>query len=349
MITIFDVAARAGVSKSTVSLVLNSSPLVKEETRQRVQQAIKDLKYVPNYSARSLIRKNNNSIGIIQMSRGARNSEYRYEWSYSSDYFTHDVEEGIFESISKLHLDFSVMKERLDLSGDVIKLPKIIEDRRVDGAIFIGGFDKENIEDAIKAIDIPKVLVTSSINVEGIDTVFHSSYQGSKIAMQYLIETGHKKICFINCPKRYYRVWPERIHGILEASAEYNYFFDEKMIISAQENTPQSSYEAFSELLDSGLIPDAVFAANNEMVQGVMRSLYEHNLRIPDDISVICYEDSQFCGHSSPALTAINIQKEKIGEIALSYLRDRINDPTIPARAFSVDPYLVKRQSVIKR
>ena len=85
MVTIWDVAADAGVSKSTVSLVLNSSPLVKEETRRRVMKSIKALNYVPNYSARSLIRRSNNSIGIIHMSRGARNTDHRYEWSYSSD------------------------------------------------------------------------------------------------------------------------------------------------------------------------------------------------------------------------------------------------------------------------
>lgn len=349
MVTIWDVAADAGVSKSTVSLVLNSSPLVKEETRLRVMKSIKALNYVPNYSARSLIRRRNNSIGIIHMSRGARNTDYRYEWSYSSDSFTHDVEEGVFQAIAQQDLDLSVMKDRYDLSHDIHNIPGIIRSRRVDGAIFIGGFDDEDVVEVIRGLDIPAVLVVSSWAADGVDTVFHSSYEGSRLAFKKLIETGHKRICLLNCPKSYFRVWPERVRGVRDAAAECGYALDERLLLSAEKNTPQSGYMAFKELLNSGLMPDAVLTANNEMAMGLQRCLYELNIRIPEDISVICYEDSSFCGNASPALSAVNVEKELIGKTAFQFLLNRINDPQHPIQTFTPAPHLIMRESLLDR
>ena len=348
MVTIWDVAKRAGVSKSTVSLVLNSSPLVKEETRKKVLDAIKALKYVPNYNARSLIMRKNNSIGVIHTLRSTRPLGEHYEWNYGLEQFSSSVEDGVFAAIMDLDTDISVIKEHFDLSAEKKEMPKILRNRRVDGAIFIGGFDNADVFDFMKSIEVPIVLVTSSLKIDGIDTVLHDPAMGSKIAMRKFIETGHKRLCLVNCP-RDYRVWPKRIEGVMAAADECGYEVDPELLISPEKNTAQSAYTAFNALLDKGVCPDAVLTANNDMMMGVLRSLYERRIRVPDDISVICYEDSNFCGSMAPAISAINIQKEMIGRTALSFLLDRMENPDLPARYFTVEPCLVMRDSVLDR
>ena len=348
MVTIWDVAARAGVSKSTVSLVLNSSPLVKDETRRKVMDAIKALNYVPNYNARSLIKRTNNSIGVIHSLRSTRPITERYEWYYGLEQFSQDVEDGVFAAIMDLDTDMSVIKEHFDFSNCHQEQPKILRNRRVDGAILIGGFDNADVFGLLRNIDVPIVLVTSSLKMEGIDTVLHDPAMGSKLATRKFIETGHKHICLINCPREY-RVWPKRIQGMKEAADECGYQLEPELLISAEKNTAESAYRVFSEMLDSVHRPDAVLTANNDTAMGVLRCLYERNIRVPEDISVICYEDSVVCGNMTPALSSINIRKELIGRTALGFLLDRINDPTIEARTFTTEPYLVMRDSVKDR
>lgn len=348
MVTIWDVAEKAGVSKSTVSLVLNSSPLVKDETREKVQKAIKALDYVPNYNARSLSKRSNNSIGIIHTLRGSTPFEKRYEWAYGLGTFSHGVEDGVFAEIMDTESDISVIKEHFNPDTDKNEIPSILRNRRVDGAILVGGFDNDYLIKNIRKIDVPVVLVTSSLEIEGIDTVLHDPTTGSYLAAKKLIETGHKHICLLNCPRNF-RVWPKRIEGVMRAAEEYNYKIDENLLISAHKNTAKGAYETFSKLLDRGNTPDAVLTANNDIALGVLRCLYERNIRVPEDLSVICYEDSKLCGNISPALSAVNIQKEVIGRTALKFLIERIKNPKAAAKSVIVEPYLVMRDSVMRR
>lgn len=348
MVTIWDVATRAGVSKSTVSLVINDSPLVREETRQRVLQAIKAMKYIPNNNARSLQRRNNNSIGIIHILRGNRDQSRRYEWDYGLELFSNDVEDGIFSAIMDSDTDMSVIKEHFSVSGERDSMPRILRNRRVDGAIFVGGFDRKNELDFIKDVNIPMVMVTSSLTMNGVDTVMHDPALGTKIAYTKLVETGHRRICLMNIP-RHYRVWPKRLEGIRIAAEECGVEVDPDLMVSAEHNTAHGAYMALGQLLDRGTVPDAVLTADNEMAMGTLRCLRERKISVPEDVSVICYEDSSFCGNVTPSLSAVNIRKDLIGRTALGYLLDRIENPALPARSVTVEPYLVMRDSVLDR
>lgn len=347
MATIWDVAARAGVSKSTVSLVLNRSPLVKEETRQRVMAAIKALDYVPNYNARSLIRRRSNSIGLIHIARNHRERKMHYETDYGMEQFFAGIEDGIFSAIIEQHEDMSIIKEHLELRTQHWIAPQILKERRVDGLIIVGGFDNSEVIEQLRQIEVPTVIVTSP-GIEGIDCVLHDPYTAYQLAMRKLVETGHKRICSFNCPK-YYRTWMLRAKSLQDSEKELNISLDPDMQISPDNMTPHSVYELFSALIDSGKKPDAVIALSDDYTMSVLRCLYERGLRVPDDISIISAEDSNICGNLSPAITAVNIQKEAIGNKALNFLLDRINHPELPAREITVTPYLVMRDSVANR
>ena len=348
MVTIWDVAKAAGVSKSTVSLVVNNSPLVKKETRERVQSVIKAMHYVPNYNARSLVKKSSNCIGIIHTLRNDRVLKQAYGWDYGLEQFSRDVEDGIFEAIVGLDTDLSVVKEHFRFSGQPEDRPRLLRDHRVDGAIFVGGFSVENVRETLKDVEEPLVLVTSEQSVQGADTVFHDPVSGSYLAVREFIRTGHRHICLMNCP-RGLSVWPKRIEGMRKAAAELDFPLEEALLLSVRRLTAESAYRTFSNLLDCDRQPDAVLAANNELALGVLRCLYERGLRVPEDVSIICYEDSSLCGNLYPPLSAINIQKELIGRTALGFLLDRIREPKLPARSVIIEPHLTRRGSVKDR
>lgn len=348
MVTIWDVAKAAGVSKSTVSLVVNNSPLVKQETREKVQAVIKAMHYVPNYNARSLIKKNNNCIGIIHTLRNDRMLKQAYGWNYGLEQFSRDIEDGIFEAIVDMDSDLSVVKEHFHFSGDPEEMPKLLRNHRVDGAIVVGGFSVAGVRESLKGVEEPLVLVTSEQSVQGADTVFHDPVTGSYLAIREFIETHHRHICLLNCPQSY-SVWPKRVEGVRKAAEEFGFPLEEELLLSVDRMTAEGAYRKFSGLLDSGRMPDAVLAANNELALGVLRCLYERGLRVPDDMSMICYEDSGLCGNLYPPLSAINIQKELIGRTALGFLMDRINQPKLPARSVIIEPHLTRRGSVKDR
>lgn len=348
MVTIWDVAEKAGVSKSTVSLVLNDSPRVKAETREKVLHAINVLKYVPNNNARNLQRRNNNSIGIIHILRTNRNRNERYGWDHGLELFSRDVEDGIFEAIMENDSDMSVLIEHFNILEKANEKPRILRECRVDGAILIGGFDKSSELRYIEGIDVPTVLVTSPLETIGIDMVMHDPAEGFRIAYKKLLETGHKRICLLNIPKSY-RVWARRIEGAQQAAHEMGCELCEDLIVSVEHNTARYAYKAMSQLIRSGAKFDAVLAADNELAMGALRSFHEHGIRVPQDVSMICYEDSTLCGNLSPALTAVNIRKDVIGHHALQCLLERLEDPKAQTKAITVEPYLVMRDSVLKR
>lgn len=350
MVTIWDVARAAGVSKSTVSLVVNKSPLVKKETRERVQAVIKAMHYVPNYNARSLIKKSTNCIGVIHTLRNNRTLKQAYEWNYGLEQFSRDIEDGIFEAIMSAdeNADLSVIKEHFYFAPHSPAIPRILQNQRVDGAILLGDVTGDDVQAIRSAVETPLVLVTSPMDITGVDTVFHDPMVGSYLAVREFIRTGHRHICLINCP-RSLRVWPKRIEGTRKAAAEAGVPLEEELLLSVERATAESAYQTFSRLLDGGRMPDAVLAANSELALGALRCLYERRLRVPDDVSIICYEDSSLCGNISPAMSAINIQKELIGCTALSFLLNRINAPALPARSVVIEPRLTRRASVRDR
>ncbi len=347
MATIWDVAARAGVSKSTVSLVLNGSPLVKDETRQRVLLAIKTLNYIPNYNARNLIRRRNNSIGLIHIARNHRERKKYYGTDYGMEQFFAGIEDGIFSAIIEQHEDMSIIKEHLEIRTQRWIAPQILKERRVDGLIIVGGFDNLEVIEEIKQIEVPTVIVTSP-GIEGIDCILHDPYTAYQLAMCKLVNTGHKRICSFNCPK-HYRTWTLREKSLQDTAKELNIVLDPDMQISPEDMTPYNVYKCFSALIDSGKRPDAVIALSDDYTLSVLRSLYERGLRVPEDISIISAEDSNICGNLSPAITAVNIQKEVIGYKALNFLLDRIGQPELPTREITIKPFLVERNSVVNR
>ncbi|QQO11028.1 LacI family DNA-binding transcriptional regulator [Breznakiella homolactica] len=341
-VTIIDVAKAAGVSKSTVSLVVNGNTAIKPETRDKVLKAIDELRYVPNISARNLTTKKTNILGVVM---NVENENYSsYEFDSETDIFSYDVSTGIPAGLAGS--DYGILTERFCASGDKSRLPKLVLSNRVDGVFVMGGLFHDSFIQNLKKRKVACVVVGR--HIPDVDSVSPDFTQAAYLATRYLIDTGHKKILFINCPC----IFPsnkDRYTGITKASKECGYPVDSKWTIDTQHNTGEGGYNAFKSCWESGIRPDGIFAANDTIALGVMRYLHERKIRVPDDVSIIGYEDSILAGYAVPPLTTINVAKARMGEESARIMLDRIRNPRQRYVSLTIPPTLVERSTVIRR
>ena len=342
MVTILDVARYAGVSKSTVSLVINNSPLVKDETKQKVEEAIQKLGYVCNHNARGLRTRETKCLGIIVAIESK--TEQTYEYNYETGLFSYNITNGI--PVGLVDTDYGLLTERYCASEADGELPTIVKNGRIDGIFLVGGlFEDSFIEELLKR-GIPTVAVGKYY--KQIDCIYPDVKKGTCDEVSYLIESGHKKIAFINCPLTY-SASQVRSAGFRDACERYAGHVADTWETHCQQNTGAGGYEAIKALWESGVRPDAIATANEPIALGVMRFLYEKGIRIPDDISISSYEDSVLGGYATPALTTVNIHKEHMGTLAAGMLLRRIENPEKEIESVSIKPELVIRSSVSRK
>lgn len=344
MATIDDVAKRAGVSRSTVSLVLNKSPRVKESTRQMVESVIAEMNYFPNQNARGLSARVTNNLGVIFMQDYLPNST---QISYDNDCHvglcSANINNGIMAGL--VETEYGVVTERFCSLADPDGLPRIIRERRVDGAFVVGLPYSSQFIANMKASGIPFVVVGVGSYEDGVDSIYADPEEGTELMIQELIDTGHRKICLLNSAKNV-RSHADRLRGYERAMRRNGLHIREDWNISGANNSGRSSYEAFKRFWEAGNRPDSVACANGQSASGVMTYLYEQGVRVPEDVSVVVYEDSSLCGYATPALTAINIRKEDLGYRAAQCLIARIRNPEKRVEINSVRPYVVRRDSI---
>lgn len=347
MPTIEDVAKRAGVSRSTVSLVLNKSPLVKEATRIMVEEVIAEMNYVPNSNARGLSGRVTNNLGVIFMQDYLPNST---QVSYDNDQHiglcSFNISNGIMAGL--IGTDYGVITERFCSVAEPDQLPRVIREKRVDGVFIVGMPYSDRFIANMKKTGLPFVLVGVGSFEKDVDSFYADPEEGTKLAVRELLETGHRKICLMNCSTEL-RSHGWRTRGYRLALEEYGIPYKEEWNLNGRSNNGVSAYNAFKEFWEAGNRPDAVVTANGQSASGIMTYLYQNGIKVPDDISIISYEDSSICGYATPALTSVNIRKEELGYQAAQGLIMRIQNRKKEVELSTLSPYLVRRQSVKAR
>lgn len=344
MTNIREIAAIAGVSRSTVSLVLNNSDLVRPATREKVLKVIREAKYVPNNNARNLSRKVMSSLGVIVLSDQQRSRSYDFDNGVGL--YSLNVIRGIAGSLEGS--DYSINIEYFCEPESEDGMPRLFRERRIDGAFIIGGFCEEPFIEKLLETGIPFVIVAVGAPERLCDSVVSDPARGAYESVRYLAERGHRRIGFINCPVTF-RSAHLRVKGVRQAMAERGDTFADEAMIFCDHNNGESGYRAMRKAWAEGLRFDGIGAANPQVAMGAIRFLMQQGVRIPEDCSCIAYEDNSLCGYSAPGLTAINIQKERMGEEAVSLLLGRIAEPGRPLQSVQVDSYLVERDSVCER
>ncbi len=327
MATIKDVAALAGISYTTVSHVLNKTRPVSEEVRLKVEAAIAALDYVPSAVARSLKAKTTATIGLL-----VPNS--------LNPYFA-ELARGIEDYCERNN--YCVILCNSDDNPDKQRsYLRVLLEKRVDGLIVASTGGDESFAAGLSAVRTPMVIVDRGVVGLETDMVRIDHEEGAYLATRHLLGLGHRAIAFIGGPDNT-SVAQLRLAGHLRALRQAKIKVPAKWLLSS-DFTSTGGYQAAARLLDSER-PSAIFAGNDLLGIGVLRAAAERNIRVPDELSVIGFDDIQMSRYVYPALTTVGQSILHLGETAAELLLRRIATPHVPIDQRIVVPSIVLRES----
>ncbi|GAP63328.1 LacI family transcriptional regulator [Ardenticatena maritima] len=337
MATIYDVAKRAGVSRSTVSRVLNNQPGVHPETRERVLAAVRELNYHPNFAARALKRQRADAVGVIIPSsfREPRSDEPR------GYYFT-EIIRGAYNYFTEHRMAVTL----LDDEGTFEFYQSIFERRQVDGILFIDLELGSDMTRRLKSLGFPFVVIgnASEPDVVGVDV---DNYGSSQRVVQYLYSQGHRRIAIINGPERRLASRDRRA-GFLAAIEHLGLDFPEAYD-QPGDFSERSGQKAMRRLLQVSPRPTAVYAINDRMAIGAIRAARDAGLNVPDDISVVGFDDIPVAPYINPPLTTMRQPLYELGAEAARLLHEIIANGAASVSRVVLPATLIERNTVALR
>lgn len=336
--TQFDVARRAGVSRSTVSFVLNDETgdkaPISEETRQRVLDAINELGYVPDARARALRSGDTKTIGLIIPD--VRNPHF---W---------EIAEGVEQEARNAgyHLLVSNIALRYEYANDVFT---DLVHRRIDGLILMGSFTvaSEKAEASLERYfqqRLPIVELSDHYSVHyEVDRVSSNYYAATMEAMSYLLQLNHRRIGLLfgtDTPE----LAEDRFKAYKESLQAANIPTEDELIIQSGP-TIEDGYQAMSQFLELAERPTAIIAINDLLAMGAIRAISDAGLQIPKDISLVGYDDIAMAKYMVPRLTTVSKDVTTLGRSAVQLLISRLQEPD---RAYQIEesfPQFIIRES----
>lgn len=320
-----DVAALAGVSQMTVSRVLNDRSGVREETRQRVEAAMRQLDYHPNVAARTLVTGRSRTLGVVSFDTSF----------YGPARMLHGIEQAAREAGYFVSIASTSGAARRSLRGAVSRLTE----QRVDGILVIAPHESslEALQDL--AVTLPLVVVESGSGF-GAPLAAVDQEIGAARAVQHLLSLGHETVWHISGPS-----------GWIEASQRRQSW--QSVLVAAKRRvpkalegdwSPQSGYE-HGRTLARVREATAVFVANDQMALGLLRALREAGLRVPNDVSVVGFDDVPEAAYFAPPLTTVRQDFDELGRRSLHLLLDQLEGRPMPTTSVVIEPDLVLRES----
>lgn len=311
-----DVAKKAGVSVTTVSRVLNGEKYVKDDLKAKVKRAIDELGYAPSHIARSLVRKKTNLIGVIVPDLT------------SSFYST--ILSSIEETASLNDYNLLVCNIIEDTDKE-LKYLNVFKEMRVDGIIIMHEKLSDDIRSFINKLDIPVIFSSVRPLDHKFVSVIIDDYEAAYDATRYLIELGHERIAFIGGDMRDITSGQNRYVGYRNALKDQRVRIVNDYIRFGDYKT-QSGYNLMKELLACEPRPTALFAVSDDMAVGAMNCIHDHQLKVPDDISIIGFDGSQLTELVRPRLSSMEQPIQDMGKITVDTLIELISDPTFSPR-----------------
>ncbi|MCG3470326.1 ribose operon transcriptional repressor RbsR [Xenorhabdus bovienii] len=333
MATMKDVARLAGVSTSTVSYVINDNRYVSERVKKKVNAAIDELNYAPSALARSLKMKQTKTIGMLVTTS---NNPFYAE-------IVRGVERNCYERGYSLIL--------CNTEGDVTRLIRSMEtllQKRVDGLLIMCSENAVLPNDFLLRYPlIPMVTMDWSPFYVSSDVIKDNSLLGGELATSYLISQGFRKIACIAGPQDKTPA-RQRLAGYRKAMKDAQLEIPEGYEIHSDFEFA-GGLSSMEQLLQLSKPPEAVFAGNDAMAIGAYQALHRAGLSVPDDISVIGYDDISMAPYMIPPLTTIHQPKDELGKLAIDTLLYRMGNPGSEPKQLILKPKLIERNSVARR
>jgi LacI family transcriptional regulator len=331
-VTITEIAAKASVSPSTVSRVLRGSARVAEAKRQAVMHAVEELEYRPNIFAKSLASGQSMTIGVITQNFGSP--------------FYDGILQGILLGLEKTDYWPLFADGRWQLDMELRALYQLL-DRRVDGLIVIGG---QLPEEKLEAVADKTPLIIAARNTPTLpnNCIYVKNFEGGYNLTRYLLDMGHREIVHITASN----INPiaiddihQRREGYRQAMRDAGLAPDPRLLVEGNLQQ-QSGVLAVEMLLARGRPFSAIFAANDQMAFGARLGLYRRGIRVPEDVSIVGFDDETFAPYMVPPLTTMRQPDVEIGEAAVQAVLDMIKGrkPILPI----FETELVARESVAR-
>lgn len=317
-----------GLSPATVSLVINQSPVassIPQDTKDRIFAAARKFNYRPNFFARSLRTQRSFTIGVMvpEVSEG-------YASMVMSGIEDHLLQEGYFYLVAS-------HRHRDDL---IEEYPKLLLDRSVDGLIAVDTPWHHNMP-------VPVVTVSGHNEIKGVTNIILDHLHAAQIALKHLLQLGHRKIAFIK-GQEFSSDTDVRWQAILQTAAALNIPISKNLVVQLEGDSPspQLGYKVTKKLLAARENFTALFAFNDISAMGAIRAFRDAGMRVPEDISIVGFDDIQSAAYQIPGLTTVRQPLRKMGKIAAETLLRRINRPGMEqASQITVEPELIVRET----
>lgn len=332
-ITILDIAKHANVSASTVSRVLRGTTSVAIDKQEAVMAAVEELNYRPNIFAQSLASGQSMTIGVLTQNFGSP--------------FYDAILNGILHGLEDTDYWPIFADARWQPAVEKRALQMLI-DRRVDGLIIVGGqINEAKLEET--AQKIPLINVGRKLETMPQNGLYVENKQGAYQAMRYLLSMGHRHIAHVTAPMGYVNSVKDvrwRYEGYVSALQDAGLQLDEQLVVEGN-LLHQSGVMAVEMLMARGRSFSAVFAANDQMAFGVRTGLYRRGIRVPDDVSLIGFDDEPSAAYMIPPLTTVRQPGVEMGKAAAKAVLDLIDGQVVNVMPFKTE--LVVRESVARR
>lgn len=330
--SIKDVAREAGVSIATVSRVLNEIDVVNEETKQKVNDAIKKLGYRPNIVARSLKTQKTKTIGIVIPD--------------ISNQIYSEIVRGA-EDVSNIY-NYNVILCNTDLDMEKeMEYLRVLKEKMVDGIIYMSSSMGEDVVKLIKELQIATVLVETKDENNIFPSVTLDNKKAAEEAVTYLVKNGNKKIAYIGANNSVYNASTLRYSGYKAALTD-NSLYEDKNLVHFGALKAKDGYEAINKMLDTSKF-DAVFCVNDEIAMGVINALRDNGIKVPDDVDVIGFNNIPTASIFYPKLTTIEQPLYDMGSIGMRMLIKIINKKKVDQEHYVLNHSLIERDSTKKK
>jgi len=328
-ISLKSLAEHLGLSKTAVSLVINGVPAAKSiphRTQEMIRAAARELNYRPNHLARSLRQQRSYTIGVVvpEISEG-------YAALVMSGIEDHLLQEGYF---------YFVVSHR-HRSELIEEYPLLLQQRAVEGLIAVD-------TPLLEGVQVPLVAVSGHRDLPGVTNIVLNHARAARLALEHLAKLGHRQIAFIK-GQEFSSDTAVRWDSVRAAAAELGIEIKDQLVVQlvGESSSPELGYQVTQKLLASGEPFTALFAFNDISTIGAIQALREAGRRLPEDVSVVGFDDIQSAAFQNPGLTTVKQPLRQMGVLAAETLLQRINAPVKQpyAKEIIVEPDLIIRGS----
>lgn len=333
--TLRAVAQLAGVSLGTASQALSNKPNVLPETRAKVLEAAAALGYQPQTRVQLPAAVNLSTMGLLMKSDDGGHSAFNPFYSY--------ILAGVERECQRQNITLMYAHLETDSDNRALSWPPMLSDQRLDGLIIVGTFLEATIAEISRKSSQAIVLVDAYAPGQNFDSIVTDNVNSAQTAVEYLISQGHRHIGLVGSTADSYPSIRERRKGYTRALKE-NGIND--IYIEDSSLNRDGGYEATLKLLRRAPQITAIFGCNDNAASGAISAAYTLGLKVPDDLSVVGFDDIDLAQELIPALTTMHVDKVLMGALAVRQLRERAENPLRPALTIALSTQLIVRQSV---